>query len=74
MELFASTVGILQTGGPYAIVVFLGWAYFKKDSQLTSLYRELITLVESQATSATKMESALLSLKDVINTIAQRSQ
>lgn len=67
MEVIKSAVDLLQTGGPYAIVVFLAVAYYRKDQQLTNLYRELIGMVEGQTSAATKMESALVGLRDAFN-------
>ena len=66
MEMFKTAVELLQTSGPYAILVFLGYAYWHKDQQLSTLYRELIGMIESQTQASTKMEAALLGLRDII--------
>lgn len=71
MEMFKTAVDLLQTSGPYAIVVFLAYAYWRKDQQLSELYRELIGIVEGQTSAATKMEAALLGLRDVVQTVTR---
>ena len=66
-------ISALETGGPFAIVAFLGIAYYKKDQQLLlqtakteQLFDQLISVIEKKTISDIKLENAISGLKDVI--------
>lgn len=56
----------LQTGGPYVLVAILGWAYWKKDRQLSELYCKLIELTEVHTRATIQMEQAITALRDLL--------
>jgi hypothetical protein len=60
----------LEATSPYGIVAVLGWAFWrineKKDAALRELYAEVAALSRAQTEAVTKVESALLALKDAI--------
>ena len=61
---------VLQATGPYGLVAVMGLAYWKlhtrKDQELKSMYGKLIELTEAQTAAVTKVEAALLALKEAI--------
>jgi hypothetical protein len=60
----------LQATGPYGLVAVLGWAFWKlnekKDTSLRELYEQVTTLSRTQTEAITKVEAALVALKDAI--------
>lgn len=58
----------LQATGPYGLVAVLGWAFWKvnekKDASLRELYEEVTALSRSQTEAVTKVEAALVALKE----------
>lgn len=63
---------LLESFGPYAIVVFLGFAYWKKDRQHIELMSKMSSIIEEKTISDTKLESALSGLRDVIMVLTNR--
>ena len=60
----------LQATGPYGLVAVLGWAFWKinerKDAALRELYDKVAEMGRAQTAVVTKVEAALLALKDAI--------
>jgi len=60
----------LQATGPYGLVAVLGWAFWKvnekKDASLRELYAEVTALSRAQTEAVTKVEAALVALKEAI--------
>ena len=56
----------LETGGPYAIIVFLGIAYYRKDKQYSELMMDMMDVIDKNTSSNTKLETTLSNLRDVI--------
>lgn len=67
-----AVVELMKAAGPWALVGIIGWAYWKKDAQYKSTMEALFGLVERNTAAATKMESALGSLRDLIATLAKQ--
>lgn len=62
----------LQSFGPYAIVVFLGIAYWRKDKQITDLMDKLSKLIQDKTVADTKLELALTGLRDVVTVLINK--
>ena len=72
-----STIAELLTAtGPYGLVAILAWAFWrineKKDRQLRALYDKVVELSEAQTAAITKMEAALVALKEAISDLRTR--
>ena len=67
---------ILNATGPYGLVALLAWAFWrlneKKDRQLRALYDQVVDLSESQTVAITKVEAALVALKEAIADLRRR--
>ena len=67
---FSTIAEILQATGPYGLVAILGWAFWrvneKKDIELKVLHERLMTMAEQQTAAVTKVEAALVALKEAI--------
>jgi len=61
---------LLAASGPYGLVCVLAWAFWrvneKKDRQLRALYDQVVELSETQTAAITKVEAALVALKEAI--------
>ena len=70
MENFTSIASWLSATGPYGLVAVLGWAFWrvneKKDAQLHELFDKVAEMGRAQTEAVTKVEAALVALKDVI--------
>ena len=68
----------LSASGPYGLVCVLGWAFWrvneKKDRELKALSQKVVEMAEAQTSAITKMETALLALKDAIEDLALKRQ
>jgi hypothetical protein len=66
---------VLAATGPYGFIAVLGWAFVKtterKDAELRSIYNKLVGLTEAQTAALTKVEHALVSLKEAIERIGK---
>ena len=71
-------VSFLSASGPYGLVCVLGWAFWrineKKDRELKALSQKVVEMAEAQTSAITKMETALLALKDAIEDLASKRQ
>lgn len=67
---FSTIAEILQATGPYGLVAILGWAFWrvneKKDNELKALHERMVTMAEQQTAAVTKVEAALVALKEAI--------
>jgi hypothetical protein len=70
-EPFSGWAALLAASGPYGLVVVLGWAFWKvnerKDAALRELYERVAEMSAAQTEAITKVESALVALKDAIS-------
>jgi hypothetical protein len=68
---FSSFAEILQATGPYGLVAILGWAFWrvneKKDRELKDLHATVVKMAEGQTSAITKVEAALVALKEAID-------
>jgi len=67
---FSTIAEILKDSGPYGLVAVLGWAFWrineKKDRELKSLSQTVLAMAEVQTAAMTKVEAALVALKEAI--------
>ena len=68
----AEAINLLEIYGPYAIVVFLGIGYWRKDKQYTELLQHMVKLIEEKTKTDTKLESAMNGLRDVIMVLTSK--
>lgn len=68
----------LQATGPYGLVAVLGWAFWRmnerKDAAIRDLYEQVAELSRVQTEAITKMESALVALKEAITQLTPAPQ
>lgn len=68
---FSTLAQFLAASGPYGLVAILAVAYWKlsqkKDRQMRELFDRVVKLSEAQTTAITKMEAALVALKEAIS-------
>jgi len=61
---------VLAASGPYGFLAILGIAYWKlsqkKDRQMRELFDRVLELSETQTAAITKVEAALVALKEAI--------
>ena len=69
---FTAVVEALKTGGPYALVAIIGWAYVKERANNKELYMKVIEMAQQMATSNVELKAAMTALKDAMNTLASR--
>jgi hypothetical protein len=64
---------VLKVTGPYGIVAVLGWAFWrvneKKDRELKDLHETVVKMAEAQTAAITKVEAALVALKEAIRAL-----
>ena len=67
---FSMIAEFLKATGPYGLVAVLGWAFWRlserKDRELKSLHERLVSMAEAQTAAITKVEAALVALKEAI--------
>ena len=67
---FSMIADFLKATGPYGLVAVLGWAFWRlserKDRELKSLHERLVSMAEAQTAAMTKVEAALVALKEAI--------
>ena len=70
MNEFSGIATWLQATGPYGLVAILGWAFWRinerKDAALRELYERVAEMGRVQTEAVTKVEAALVALKDAI--------
>jgi hypothetical protein len=66
----------LQASGPYGLVCGLGWAFWrineKKDVALRELCDKVAEMSRAQTEAVTKVEAALVALKDALKDLRER--
>ncbi|MCU0692809.1 MAG: hypothetical protein MUF54_15520 [Polyangiaceae bacterium] len=71
MESYAAIAEFLKATGPYGLVAILGWAFWrvseKKDAEVKALYEKVAQISEAQTLAITKVESALVALREAID-------
>ena len=77
MQDFTSVATWLQATGPYRLVAVLAWAVWKvnekTDSQLRELFDKVAEMGRVQTEAVTKVEAALLALKDAIEDLHDKA-
>ena len=77
MDTFTNIATWLQATGPYGLVAVLGWAFWrineKKDAALRELHDRLAEMCRTQTEAVTKVEAALVALKDAIEELRDRA-
>lgn len=70
MENFSNVATWLSATGPYGLVAILGWAFWrineKKDAMLRELHDRLADMCRAQTEAVTKVEAALVALKEAL--------
>lgn len=69
---FQKLVDVLMAGGPYAIVVGLAFAYWRKDAYVAQLHRQILDLSIQNVQAITSMKEAITGLKDALNSLASK--
>ncbi len=68
VELVTDLSQALQTGGPWALLVVMGIAYWRKDQSIRELHRshraEIIELLQSQRKESAEAVAAVTLMKD----------
>ena len=68
---YSTLAQFLAASGPYGLVAILALAYWKlsqkKDRQMHELFDRVVKLSEAQTAAITKMEAALVALKEAIS-------
>ena len=67
MENFDEIVKLLQTSGPAVVAVLLLYVWWDSRKENKVLQQEIIKIANEQIRATTKVESALISLKEVID-------
>ncbi len=71
MATFGEIAEFLKASGPYGLVAVLGWAFWrvieKKDYEVKELYEKVAQITEAQTLAITKVEAALLALREAID-------
>ena len=71
MEGFLTIADFLKATGPYGIVAILGWGFWrvieKKDQEVKALHEQIVKISEAQTAAITKVESALVALREAID-------
>lgn len=77
MEMYTTIAEFLKATGPYGIVAILGWAFWrvskKKDQEMKELYEKVAQISEAQTSAITKVEAALLALREAIDELRGRN-
>ena len=77
MEMYTTIAEFLKATGPYGIVAILGWAFWrvseKKDQEVKELYEKVAQISEAQTSAITKVEAALLALREAIDELRGRN-
>jgi len=75
-DTISTFASILTATGPYGLVTVLAWAFWrvneKKDKELKALHERMLTMAEEQTVAVTKVEAALVALKEAIEGLKHR--
>jgi hypothetical protein len=65
-------VDVLTAGGPYAILVFLGIAYWRKDLYIATLHKSILDASLQNVQAITAMKAAIDGLKDALTSLSAK--
>lgn len=65
-------VDVLATGGPYAIMVFLGWAYWSERAYTRELHQELLKLATGQVAAMGALKTSVDGLEKTMGALAAK--
>lgn len=65
-------VEVLATGGPYAVIVFLGLAYWSQQKYIRDLHQKLIDMSTSQVQAMGALKTSVDGLKDTMAALNAR--
>lgn len=69
---FQKLVDVLMAGGPYAIVIGLAFAYWRKDQYVGQLHKQILDLSVQNVQAITSMKEAISGLKDALNSLSSK--
>ena len=69
---FQKLVDVLTAGGPYAILVGLAFAYWRKDQYISQLHKQILDLSVQNVQAITSMKGAIDGLKDTLNSLSAK--
>ncbi len=72
VENFQTVVTVLQTGGPWAIMVIVGAMYWKKDQYINRLHQMILDGSIKQTEAMLAMKTAIDGLKDLLKELPDR--
>lgn len=67
---FEKLVSVLMSGGPYALLVGLAFAYWRKDQYVGQLHKQILDLSVQNVQAITSMKEAITGLKDALNSLS----
>ena len=75
-DTISTFAAVLTATGPYGLVSVLAWAFWrineKKDKELKALHERMMSMAEEQTVAVTKVEAALVALKEAIEGLKHR--
>ena len=71
MDNIKEMVTLISTGGPAVTAALFLWCWWNEKKENRALQKELLALSVSQVRASTKMEAAMIALKDVIDRLMQ---
>ncbi len=69
MDPLTNLAQFMESFGPYAMLILLGWGYLRKDKQLQKSNERNAELLADQIEINAKVEAAINSLKDLIKAV-----
>jgi hypothetical protein len=71
-EEFEKLVNVLMAGGPYAIVVALTIAYWRKEQYIARLHKSILDTSMQNVQAITSMKEVIGGLKDALNLLSAK--
>ena len=65
-DIITTVIKLLEEGGPWAIVVFISWAYLRKDKECKSIYKDITEITKEQTLAIQKFTTTIEHLREVI--------
>jgi hypothetical protein len=69
---FEKLVSVMMAGGPYALVVGLAFAYWRKDQYIGQLHKQILDASIQNVQAITSMKEAISGLKDALNSLSSK--
>ena len=69
---FEKLVNVLMSGGPYALLVGLAFAYWRKDQYIGHLHKQILDVSVQNVQAITAMKEAISGLKDALNSLSSK--